>query len=143
LSPRWSNRPFNTAQAAEAALDAPSTGLDPVFGEAVIEIEFHVPSGADPLRIKGGMQPLVLPATVDFDTHIARYALGEQALNIVQIGQLDRFVTLPGPIWFSMVRQALIGVAVALALLALVAIGVLRRRRMQSGPMRDTGHQAN
>lgn len=112
--------PFNSPDAARAALRMPSTGLNPVFGQAVVEYEMRLPGGAGALSLQTGVTPLVLPLSVDFDTQISRQAIGEPPVTIAQVGQLDQPVSLPPPIWQGILHG--IWTVAAASLVALIGL---------------------
>jgi len=133
LTARQPDGPFDNPVAARAALRLPSTGLNPVFGEAIVTYALKLPSGVDSLNLQTGLTPLVLPPSIDFDTQVFRHAIGEPPVIIARVGQLDQPMSLPPPIWQGIVHKSSTVVVPSLAavgglILVLAVLRVFNRR---------------
>lgn len=72
LSPRRGRDRFDSAAAAKAALARPTTRLDPVFGDAIVEYALRLPPGAGALHVASALPEIALPSGVGIDNHLAR-----------------------------------------------------------------------
>ena len=129
LSPRPLQGPFEHPEDARTILDSPSTGLDPVFGQASLIYEMQIPAGGAPLSLTAGFAPLDLPPTVDFDTRILRHAFGEPRWVFARVGQLDTVIMLPPPKWQRAVHHVKSAASAMFVLLLAAALALVVRRR--------------
>lgn len=87
---------FGSAAEARAAMEKEGARLDPVFGDAVVEIALRldapVPDAA--LAVRSALPPLPLPPGVLIDNHL-RDERGAGAARVLE-GQLQDWVTLEG-----------------------------------------------
>ena len=94
VSARRPSTRFDTAAAATAALAEPSTGLDPVFSEAIVEYELYLPQGQGTLHLRSPLPIIELPDGVGIDNHITRDT-GTRTITITRPGQLDAETAFP------------------------------------------------
>ena len=94
VSARRPNTRFDSAAAATASLAEPLTGLDPVFSEAVVEYELHLPQGQGTLHLRSLLPIIELPDGVVIDNHITRDT-GTRTITITRPGQLDAETAFP------------------------------------------------
>ena len=121
--------------AFEAALDGDGPGLDPVFGEAVVDVALALdaPVPAADLALRSDVPALALPPGVSVDNHL-RDLRGGSAVSMSVPGQLQDWVTLDG----SRLR-ALAGFARQGA--AHIALEHLEVRRRREGCLGDGLHE--
>ena len=93
---REPGRGFGSAEEARAALASEGARLDPVFGDAVVEVALGLdaPAPGAELGLRAGLPPLLLPPGVTIDNHL-RDERGAGASRLVE-GQLQEWTTLDG-----------------------------------------------
>ncbi|WP_223479073.1 HupE/UreJ family protein [Oricola indica] len=88
---------FDSAQTARAAIDAGGATTDPLFGEAVIDMQLRlnapVPDGA--LQVVSAHPPMPLVEGISVDNHIVD-ARGAEAIAYTRPGQLEEPATIDG-----------------------------------------------
>ncbi|MEL6600364.1 MAG: HupE/UreJ family protein [Pseudomonadota bacterium] len=89
---------FRSVAEAQTALDGEGTSLDPIFGEAVVDMHLALSPelGAGALTVGAAHPPLALPPTVTIDTHVidARF---DPPVLVSLPAQLAEPVVLEGP----------------------------------------------
>lgn len=106
LRARRPDAPMDSATAARAAMEAPSTRLDPVFGEAVVDYALRLPAGSGAIKVSSALPEIALPEGVRIDNHLTR-DLG-RPMTLTRSGQLTTPASFPrsaGEALISFVRH--------------------------------------
>lgn len=126
LSSRRPDTPLDNAETARSAMEIPSTRLDPVFAESVVEYVLSFPARSRIRAVQSGFPSINLPEGVTIDTHLAR-DVGHSVYDVTHEGQMQvpvAFPTAPGDVLFDGVAArfkpiaAIVGVLIFAACLA-------------------------
>jgi hypothetical protein len=94
LSPRRPDVLFENAAAAAEALAVPTTRIDPVFGDAIVEYVLRLPPGAGVLTVENALPEIDLPPEIIIDNHLTR-DIGARQFRSTMTGQLMEPVEFP------------------------------------------------
>ena len=94
LSPRVPRAAFDSAAAAAEAVSRPSTGLDPVFGEAILEYTLRLPPGPGLLAVESALPAIPLAPGIEIDNHLISDT-GRGVVTAPHAGQLQQAAPFP------------------------------------------------
>lgn len=94
VATRRANSSLDTADNAQSVMEHPSTRLDPVFAEGIVEYVLRLPARPRIRAVQSGYPSIPLPEGVTIDTHLTR-DVGGSVYRATHEGQMQVPVAFP------------------------------------------------